>query len=112
MAEPVIVQTNVKDKIRLEEKYDFTTNITIGLAEGGDFYLVLDFLELTMEEIKALTQLSRHSRRLSIQSELFDKEQYKITHIVVTKFSATSNHTMTWECLSDDPSLYDGLMVK
>lgn len=112
MKEPVIVQTNIKDKVRLEEKYDYTANITIGLAEGGDFYLVIDFTDLTMDDLKVLTQLSKLPRRLSIQSELIDNEQYKITHIVVTKFSASSNVTMTWECLSDAPSLYDSLIIE
>ena len=112
MKEPVIVQSNIKDKVKLEEKYDYTANITIGLAEGGDFYLIIDFIDLTMEDLKVLAQLSKLPRRLSIQSGLIDKEQYKISHIVVTKFSASSNLTMTWECLSDDPNLYDSLIIE
>ena len=112
MKEPVIVQTNIKDKIRLEDKYDYNAKLTIGLAEGGDFYLVIDFIELKMEDLKILAQLSKLPKRLSFQSEIIAKEQYNITHIVVTKFTANSNHGMTWECLSDDPSLYDSLIIK
>lgn len=106
------MQTNIKDKIRLDEKYDYSANVTVGLAEGGDFYLVIDFIDLTMDDLKVLAQLSKLPRRLSIQSELIDKKQYKITHIVVTKFSASSNLTMTWKCLSEDPSLYNNLTIE
>ncbi|MFZ6024561.1 MAG: hypothetical protein ACOYVG_08930 [Bacteroidota bacterium] len=112
MKEPVIVQTNIKDKVRLEAKYDYAANVTIGLAEGGDFYLVIDFMDLTMDNLKVLAQLSKLPRQLSIHSELIEKEQYKITHIVVTKFSSSSNLTMTWECLSDDPRLNDSLIIE
>ena len=107
MKEPVIVQTDIKSKVRLEDKFDFNANVTIGLADGGDFYLVLDFIDLTMEELKTLAQLSQLPQRLSLKSDIIDREKYNITHIVVTKFSATSNSSMTWECLSDDPSLYN-----
>ncbi|MBK7883445.1 MAG: hypothetical protein IPJ81_06395 [Chitinophagaceae bacterium] len=112
MKEPVIVQKNIKGKVRLEDKYDYTVNLTIGLAEGGDFYLVIDFIDLTMEGLKIVAQLSKLQRRLSIKSEIIDKEQYNITHIVVTKFSSNSNLAMTWECLSDDPSLYDNIVIE
>ena len=109
MKEPVIVQTDIKTNIQLEGQYNFTAKVTLGLADGGDFYLVIEFLDLTMEELKTLAQLSKLPRRLSIKSDLFDKEKYNITHIVVTKFSSNSNLAMSWECLSDDPNLYDSL---
>ena len=112
MKEPVIVQTDIKSKVQLEDKFDFTANVTIGLADGGDFYLVLDFLDLTMDDLKTLAHLSKLPQRLSIKADIIDREKYNITHIVVTKFSANSNLAMTWECLSDDPSLYDNLIIK
>jgi hypothetical protein len=111
MKEPVIVQTDIKSKIRLEDKFDFTANVSIGLSDGGDFYLVLDFLNLTMDDLKTLAHLSKLQQRLSINADIINKEKYNITHIVVTKFSANSNYAMTWECLSDDPSLYDNLKI-
>lgn len=40
MKEPVIVQANIKDKVVIEGKYAFNVQLTIGLAESGDFYLV------------------------------------------------------------------------
>jgi hypothetical protein len=109
MKEPVIDLKDIKTKVRLEDKFDFTANITIGLAEGGDFYLVLKFTDLTLEKIQTLSQLVKLTHRLSIKSDVIDREKYNITHIVVTKFSANSYMEMTWECLSDDPSLYEGL---
>jgi hypothetical protein len=59
MKEPVIVQTDIKSKVQLEDKFDFTAKITIGLADGGDFYLVLDFLDLTMDDLKTLAHFSK-----------------------------------------------------
>ena len=112
MKEPVIVQTNIKNKVRLDEKYDFNATLTIGLAEGGDFYIVIDFSDLTIEDLKTLAELSKLPRRISISSNLIEQEKYNISHIVVTKFTASSNMTMNWECLSDDPSLYDSLKIK
>ena len=106
MKEPVIVQTEMKTNIRLEDQYDFTAKVTLGLADGGDFYLVIEFIDLSIDQLKILVHLSKHPSRLAIKSELIDKEKYNITHIVVTKFSSKSNLSMTWECLSDDPSLY------
>lgn len=110
MKEPVIVYTNVRDKVRLEDKFEYIADITIGLADAGDFYLAIEFADLRMEDFKTLAELSKVPRRLSIKSDLIDKEGYNITHIVVTKFTASSNHSMTWECLSDDPALYNDLI--
>jgi len=112
MKEPVIVKTDIKDKIQLEEKYDFIVKLTIGLAEGSDFYLIIDFPHLKREDFEILARLSKLPRRISIKSELIDKEQYNITHIVVTKFTVNNNFGMIWECLSDDPSLYSDLTIE
>jgi hypothetical protein len=109
MKEPIIVHTDVKTNIRLDDQFDFTAIVTLGLSDGGDFYLIIKFLSLTMEELKTLAQLSKLQHRISIKSDLIENEKYNITHIVVTKFSSNNNLEMTWECLSDDPSLYDSI---
>lgn len=111
MKEPVIVHTDIKTNIRLDDQYDFNAEVTLGLSDGGDFYLVINFLDLAMEDLKTLVKLGELPRRLSIKADLIDKEKYNITHIVVTKFYSNSNFAMTWECLSDDPSLYDNLII-
>ncbi len=36
-----------------------------------------------------------------------EKEEYNISHIVVTKFTTNSNLEMTGGCLSDDLTLYE-----
>jgi len=112
MKEPVIVQKNVKDQIRLENQYDFNTILTIGLVEFGDFYLTIEFSELTMEDFKTLAKLNKSARRISIKSNIIDREGYNITHIVIKSFTADNNFSVTWECFSDDPALYDNLEVK
>ena len=110
MKEPVIVQHNVRDRIQLDDKYDFTVKLTIGLAEHGDFYLTIDFLDLKMNDMQTLNQLTKLQRLISIKCETIKNENYKISHVVVTNFSATSNLSMTWECLSDDPDLYNDII--
>ena len=40
------------------------------------------------------------------------QRKFNITHVIVTKFTASSSMTMNWECLSDDPILYDSLEIK
>jgi hypothetical protein len=112
MKESIIAQTNVKSKVLLEGQFNYTANLTIGLAEGSDFYVVIDFVNLTMEDIKTLGQLYKLSKSLSIKSELIDKEKYNITHIIVTRMKTNSNLAMTWECISDDPSLDNSLIIE
>ena len=112
MKEPVITHLSIPDKIKLENQYEFLGNTTLGLAEGGDFYLKVDFLELTFDNLQILAELSKLPRSLKISSDLISKEGYKITEIVVTRFTSSSNLTMTWECLSDEPSIYEGFDLK
>lgn len=112
MEEPVITQRRISDKIVLEGKYNYSVNLTIGLAEGGDFYLIIEFKNLIMEDLKILAHLSKSSGRLKINSELIEKEKYNITHIVVTKYNTTNDLQIIWECLSDDPDLYKNLIIK
>ena len=109
MREPIIDLNNVKTEVKLEDQFDFDAEITVGLSEEGDFYLVISFMNLTIEKMQTLSQLAKLTRRLNIKSELLVREKYNITHVVVTKVSANSSLAMTWECLSDDPSLYSSL---
>ena len=116
----IIAQENIKTKILLEGKYDFITNITIGLTPDSDFYLLINFLDISKDNLRTLAMLSKLPGELSIQSEFFEREQYKISHIVVTKFITNTNSSMKWECLSDNisfsseqprviPELYKGI---
>jgi len=112
MKEPVIVHSNIRSKIKLEGDYDYDVLLTIGLADKGDFYLVIDFPDLTPENFKTLTDLGKMPKSLAIQSEFIENEKYNITHIAVTRITANNLLSMTWECLSDDPELYEGLIIK
>ncbi len=111
MKEPVITHERINDEITLEGKYTFNAYITIGLDELGDFYVEIEFKDLSTEKFKILANLSKLPRRLQINSNLINKEQYNITHIVVTSFSANNLLDMQWKCLSDDPSLYADLNI-
>ena len=102
MKEPVIVHTDIKSLVRLEDEYDFSVRMSIGLAEGGDFFLIIEFPNLTMDEIGVLVSLIKLKRRLSIKSDFFDQEQYPIRHVILIRMAANDNR-MTWECLSDYP---------
>lgn len=112
MKEPVIAYSKVSDTIQLEGVYNFPALVTIGLAEGGDFYLVLEFLDLNINDFKILAHFCKLPRALKINSKLIEKEKYNITHIVITKVTSNNMLQMTWECLSDDPKLYNCLNIK
>ena len=105
--EPVIVLENVSDKVVIEDIHEYLVDLTLGLADGNDFYLMINFKNLDNENYKILTSLFQQPNRLKFSSKLIEKENYNITHIVVTKFSGNSLNEMTWECLSDDPELYN-----
>lgn len=104
MKEPIIVVTKAPDQIVLEGILHFQCAMTLGLADKGDFYLVIEFNNLTMEELKLLAQLTKLPKALSIKSKVVSDGEYNISHIVITNFSVISTMSMTWECLSDDPN--------
>ncbi|OOB83653.1 hypothetical protein BZL53_00770 [Flavobacterium columnare] len=105
--EPVIVFQNVADIVKIEDIYEFSVKLTLGLSDGNDFYLVIEFQNLSQEDYKTLTELWQKPNRLKFSSKLIKKENYNISHIVVTKFNGNSLMEMSWECLSDDPELYN-----
>lgn len=105
--EPVIVYENKSDVVQIEDSQKYLANITLGLSDGEDFYLKIDFKNLNLEDFKLLTELGNLPRRLKFSSELIEKEKYNITHIVVTQYNGNSLLEMSWECLSDDPNLYN-----
>lgn len=105
--EPVIVFENVADIVLIEDIYEYSVNTTLGLSDGNDFYLLIAFKDLNHEDYKILTELWQKPNRLKFSSKLIRKENYNISHIVVTKFHGNSLFEMTWECLSDDPDLYN-----
>ncbi|PCJ86423.1 MAG: hypothetical protein COA57_06280 [Flavobacteriales bacterium] len=112
MNEPVITQKKVLDTIQLEGQYNFSVYTTIGLADSGDFYLELEFTNLTVDDFKILAHLRKQQKHLQISSKLIDTEKYNITHIVVTNFTESNMLQITWKCLSDDPNMYSDLNLK
>jgi hypothetical protein len=109
--EPVIVFENIKDIVQIEDVYEYSVDLTLGLDEGNDFYLLIKFKDLSENDYKTLVELWKQPNRLKFSSKLIKRENYNITHIVVTEFSGNNMFEMTWECLSDDPTLYD-LIIK
>lgn len=105
--EPVIVFENKSDIIQIEDIYKFSVDLTLGLDEGSDFYLLITFKNLTEDEYKTLFNLWQQPNRLKFSSSLIEKENYNISHIVVTKFNSNNLLEMSWECLSDNPDLYN-----
>ena len=105
--EPVIVFENISDIVQIEDIYKYEANLTLGLSEGNDFYLKIDFKNLNKEDYEILTKLWEQPNRLKFSSKLIEKENYNITHIVVTEFNGNNLLEMSWECLSDDPELYN-----
>jgi len=109
MNTPVIAYENVQGNVVLEGEYKYSSNMTIGLSDGGDFYLKIIFRNLDINDFEVLANLGKLQRRLKMESDLIAKEKLNITHIVVTNIQATSAMEIIWECLSDDPSLYEGM---
>ena len=107
--EPVIVIKNKLDKVCLENTDKFDAFVTIGLEESGDYHVKIDFQNLSQSQFKKLVQYSKLNRRLEFSSDIIKQEKYNITHIVVTDFSANNLFDVSWNCLSDDPRLYEGL---
>ena len=105
--EPVIVFENVPDIVTIEDIYKYSANITLGLDDRNDFYIVINFKNLNEEDSKILLELFNQPNRLKFKSKLIEKENYNITHIVVTEIKYNFMSEMTWECLSDDPELYN-----
>jgi len=99
----IITHEHVPDQIVIEDTYKYSTYITIGLTNGGDFYVKLDFIDLDLNTISEVANLYKLKKALKFHSNLIEREGYKITHIVVTGMQTHSNYDMTWECLSDDP---------
>ena len=105
MTSPVITIENEFDTIKLEDEYEFTAYISIGLAQKGDFYVKLDFVNLDRLSFGLVNSLYLLNKALSIESPLITKNGYPITHIVVTNMEAKNNFGYMWECLSDNPAL-------
>ena len=101
--DPVITHERVLDHIIIEDRYEYSTYTTIGLANHGDFYIKLEFIDLDSNSITDVAKLYKAAKALKFHSNLAIKEAYKITHIVVEKMQANSDYSIIWECLSDDP---------
>lgn len=104
MKDIVITIDKVLDHVRLEGEMFYSAYITIGLVKGNDFYVKLEFIDLTNNTYRLLHDLFKLPKALKIESNIITKERYNITHIVIEKSNFDSLLNVTWECLSDDPS--------
>lgn len=107
MKDPVIIHTEKPDNITLDGKHNYSVITTMGLAEGGDYYIEIDFKNLTKEDFKIVAELSQRKSSIEYRSELAEKEKYKVSHIVVFKMEANNIGSMKWICESDNPDLYN-----
>ena len=103
--EPVIVYEKKSDIVYIEDKLQYSVDLTLGLCEGNDFYLKLDFKNLDLKNYNLLTELANLPRAIKFNSDLIQKENFNITHIVITEYSANNMLEMSWKCLSDDPNM-------
>lgn len=102
--EPVIVYEDKPDIAYIDDNLQLPINITIGLSDGEDFYLKISFKNLTTPQYVRLLEIANRPKEIKFTSDLILKENYNITHIVITHYISTSNLEMNWECLSDDPN--------
>ncbi|MBD81564.1 MAG: hypothetical protein CL840_21780 [Crocinitomicaceae bacterium] len=104
MRKPIEIIENQKTKVVLESNIEVEAILSIGLVEGGDFSLKIEFKNLQINLFKQLINLSKLPREIQISSPVFEKEKLAITHIVITDFVAKSDSSIFWNCLSDDPN--------
>lgn len=103
MRDIIISIERVLDTVIIENEHEFSAYITIGIVEGNDFYVKLDFIDLNETTFDTLNNLFHIKKALKIESKIITKEQFAITHIVAEKMEADTLLNFTWECLSDDP---------
>ena len=101
----IITYERILDEIVLEREYQYSVYTTLGLTPQEDYYIKLDFINLDDKTIVDVANLYKQRKALQFSSVLAKRESYQITHIVVVNMSATSQYTMVWECLSDDPGM-------
>lgn len=104
MKDIIITIERTLDRVRLEEKMTFDAYISIGLVKGNDFYVKLEFIDLTNNTYRLLHDLFKLPKALKIESNVISKEKFNITHIVIESSNSDSLLNLTWECLSDDPN--------
>lgn len=102
MRDAIITITDAPDSVILDGVHAFEVLTTIGLVEGGDFQITLQFKNLTEDNFKTLLLLFKEPKALQFHSVLAGKEGYPISHIVVEDMRS-ENLSMTWQCLSDSP---------
>src|SRR5579871_728420 len=97
----IITHENITESVTLDNKETFNVRLTVGLKKSSDFYIKLDFLQLTDSEFKQLVEFTKLERAIPISSPFFTKQGFDITQIVIYNFSAKSDYTMLWETTSD-----------
>jgi hypothetical protein len=102
MKDVIISHPRQEDNILLEGEYEFPVYITIGLEEHNDFYVRIEFIHLDEEKYKIAALLAKEEKALSITSDLIEREDYNIKHIVVREFTVKGEYEMMWECSSDE----------
>ncbi len=105
MTDRVITHERIKDTIVLENEYPFTVFLTVGLEKGGDFCIEIEFCDLDEASFKTAANLYKLAKAIAIQSPFLRKEEYPISHIVVTNMNANNLREMNWDCVSDDPNM-------
>jgi hypothetical protein len=92
----------ISDKIKIDNTYNYSVLTTLGIAKCGDYYIKLEFIDLSDDDIDDLIHLSRIPFCLKFSSELVKKLDYNITHIIVKEYSISKVGVVYWHCLSDN----------
>lgn len=98
--EQEVFNPKIQDKVRLEDKYDFSVLLTLNDKVNGGYLIVLEFLDLGYEEFKNAVALSQLNKPLKIRSELFLTKHLSIDKIVVANFRTDINQKLHWECIA------------
>ncbi len=97
----VIAYQRINDTIKLDDKFNLAVILTVGIEKASDYYLKLEFFDLSDFDFENVLSLSKTTKSIPIYSPFLAAKQFKINKIVVFNFSVSGNRSIVWEALSD-----------
>ena len=94
------------DTVTLEGNIRYPALVSIGLMRNKQFYLKVEFVDMDENKDAVILALWKEDRAIGFSSEIIEREDYKITQVVITNISSESQYGKfwaIWECISDEP---------
>jgi phosphoribosylformimino-5-aminoimidazole carboxamide ribonucleotide (ProFAR) isomerase len=78
----------------------------MGPMRNWQFYLKVEFVDIDEYKDAVVLALWKEDRAIGFSSEIIEREDYKITRVVITNISSECQYGKfwaIWECISDGP---------